>query len=84
MEIALLVDKTNTFGLRQDANIIREGLKAVDSGSIRIREADPLEPPVPCDVAIHLEVPAYGWMPWCSRQTNPIMQQTALNSTNKM
>ena len=65
MEIALLVDKTNTFGLRQDANIIREGLKAVDSGSIRIREADPLEPPVPCDVAIHLEVPAYGWMPWC-------------------
>ena len=47
MEIALLVDKTNTFGLRQDANIIREGLKAVDSGSIRIREADPLEPPVP-------------------------------------
>jgi hypothetical protein len=53
MEIALLVDKTNTFGLRQDVNIIREGLKAADSGSVRIREADPLEPPVPCDVAIH-------------------------------
>ena len=65
MEIALLVDKTNTFGLRQDVNIIREGLKAADSGSVRIREADPLEPPVPCDVAIHVEVPAYGWMPWC-------------------
>ena len=60
-----MVDKTNTFGLRQDAAILREALKHVDSGNVRIREADPLEPPVPCDVAIHLEVPVYGWMPWC-------------------
>jgi hypothetical protein len=30
----------------------------------RVRFADPLEPPVACDVNIHLEVPIYSYVPW--------------------
>jgi hypothetical protein len=66
MEIALLYNKSNTFGLAQDAEVFEWALRTVDSGNVRIRRADPLEPPVPLSVAIHLEVPYAGWMPWAS------------------
>ena len=66
MEVGILYNKSNIFGLAQDVEVIRWALKQVDSGNVRIRTADPLEPPVPLDVAIHLEVPYYGWMPWAS------------------
>jgi hypothetical protein len=65
MEIAILFNKSNTFGLSQDAEVIRWALKSVAKG-VRVRTADPLEPPVPLSVAIHLEVPYAGWMPWAS------------------
>lgn len=65
MEIAILLDKTNNFGLRQDAAVITSALKHIAAGKVRIRESDPLEAPVPCDIAFHLEIPCYGWMPWC-------------------
>ena len=64
MEVAILYNKSNTFGLAQDAEVLQWALQKVNKGSIRIRTADPLEPPVPLSVAIHLEVPCYSWMPW--------------------
>ena len=64
MEIVLLYNKSNQFGLRQDATVFAEVLREVAPGTVRIREADPLEVPVPCEVAIHLENPIYSWMPW--------------------
>lgn len=70
MEVTLIYNKSNNFGLRRDVDVIRTGLKLV-SKDIKIKEADPLEPPSPCDVAIHLEVPIYGWMPWAT--TNVLM-----------
>jgi hypothetical protein len=66
MEVVLLYNKANTFGLQRDKDIITKALRKVAPGQIRIRSADPLEPPVPCDIAIHLEIPVYVWMPWCS------------------
>ena len=66
MEIAILYNKSNQFGLKQDAEVFRDSLRHFAAGEVRIRVADPLEPPVPCQMAIHLEIPVYGWMPWCS------------------
>ena len=65
MEVAILYNKSNTFGLAQDAEVIQWALQQTQKG-LRVRTADPLEPPVPLSVAIHLEVPYYGWMPWAS------------------
>ena len=50
----ILYNKANEFGLKQDAELLQKVLKC------ELR--DPLEPASPCDVAIHLEVPYYGWM----------------------
>ena len=66
MEVAIVYNKSNQFGLRQDVEMIREGLRKAAAGSMYIREVDPLEPPVNVHLAIHLEVPIYGWMPWAS------------------
>jgi len=53
--------KAEVHGLQQDALLIETSL------GIKVRHADPLEPPVRCDVAIHLEIPIYGWMPWAEK-----------------
>jgi hypothetical protein len=66
MEVGILYNKSNTFGLAQDSEVFHWVLKQVDAGNVRFRKVDPLEPPVSLDVAIHLEVPYYGWMPWAS------------------
>ena len=54
MKTVVLYNKANEFGLRQDALLIQ--------ASISCELKDPLEPAVPCDFVIHLEVPYYGWM----------------------
>ena len=54
MKTVVVYNKANEFGLRQDALLIQ--------ASIPCELKDPLEPPVSCDLAIHLEVPYYGWM----------------------
>jgi hypothetical protein len=66
MEVAILYNKSNTFGLKKDAEIIREAIRKVASGTVQIHEKDPLEPPMNVHLAFHLEVPIYGWMPWAS------------------
>lgn len=66
MEVGILYNKSNAFGLAQDAQAIEWALRSVAKGGVRIRTADPLEPPVPLSVAIHLEVPYAVWMPWAT------------------
>jgi hypothetical protein len=61
-ESVILYNRSNHFGIAKDVAQMEEALK-----DFKIRRADPLEPPVPCDMAIHLEVPIYGWMPWAAR-----------------
>jgi hypothetical protein len=56
--ITLIYNKSNTFGLQQDATLLRKVLGT----TYQIRESDPLEPAAPCGIAIHLEVPSYSAM----------------------
>jgi hypothetical protein len=54
MKTVVLFNKANEFGLLQDALLLQKTIDCILK--------DPLEPPAQCDVAIHLEVPYYGWM----------------------
>jgi len=58
-----IYNKANVYGLRADVNFLEKvGLKGYT-----IKHADPLEPPQPCGLAVHFEVPYYGWMPLAER-----------------
>jgi hypothetical protein len=59
MNIIILANKSNQYGLHKDVAGIRKVL-----GGYTVKHCDPLEPPVAADILIHLEVPAYGWAPW--------------------
>ena len=63
-DVVILYNRSNHFGIAKDVAQIEEAIK---SPEIKVRRADPLEPPVACGLAIHLEVPVYGWMPWAER-----------------
>jgi hypothetical protein len=58
-----LYNKANTYGLQADVQFVQKGL----SSDFVVKHSDPLEPPQPCDLAVHFEVPYYGWMPWATR-----------------
>lgn len=60
-DIVLLYNRANKFGLAKDVEGIQEALGQT------VRLVDPLEPPSVCNVAIHLEIPVYGWMPWAAQ-----------------
>ena len=64
IEVTLLFNKSNPFGISKDVEGIRS---ALGGGAYSLRESDPLEPPVSTNVAIHLEIPVYSWMPWATR-----------------
>lgn len=59
-DVTLIYRKSSAFGLLRDVEMITSVVGPV-------RCADPLEPPVPTDMAIHLEIPAYVWMPWARK-----------------
>ena len=63
IEVTLIYNKSNPFGISKDVEAIR---KALGGNSYSLRESDPLEPPVTTDIAIHLEIPVYSWMPWAA------------------
>ena len=58
--VTLIYRKTSEFGLLRDVEMISSVVGAV-------RCVDPLESPVATDLAIHLEIPAYVWMPWARK-----------------
>ena len=62
LEVSVIFNKSNTFGLLNDAKLIQRTL----SGVARVRFADPLEPPVTSDMNIHLEIPIYTYVPWAN------------------
>lgn len=63
-DVTLLYKKTNPFGLARDADGL---VRALGGRGCTLHLRDPLEPPVTTDLAIHLEEPVYGWMPWAAR-----------------
>lgn len=77
IEVTLIYNKSNPFGISKDVEAIR---KALGGGDYSLRESDPLEPPVTTDIAIHLEIPVYSWMPWAATNVlvvNPEWFETA-------
>ena len=69
--VVLLWNQANTFGLSQDAALIEHALKAIQLdtlGAFEIIKMDPLQPPSPCDIVIHLEVPHPVWFPFAPVQ----------------
>lgn len=76
----ILYNKSNTFGLKQDSAAL---LKILQTQGFKVREADPLEPPDFCDLAIHLEVPIYSAMSFAAFNAfviNPEWWEDAWNS----
>jgi hypothetical protein len=61
--IILLWNQSNTFGLSQDAANIEAVLLSMPT-EYQIVKLDPLQPPSPADIVIHLEVPHPVWLPW--------------------
>ena len=57
-----IYNKANVYGLKADVQFLENVLKGFS-----IKHADPLEPPTPYGLAVHFEVPYYGWMPWAER-----------------
>jgi hypothetical protein len=79
-QTVFIYNKANTYGLAQDVQLLQEAIKGL-AGKVRL--ADPLEPPILCDLAVHFEVPIYGWMPWARRNVfvvNPEWWEPAWNS----
>ena len=66
--IVLLWNQSNTFGLSQDANLIEHAIKQMTNQQFTFHRLDPLQPPIPADIVIHLEVPHPVWFSWASTQ----------------
>lgn len=69
--IVFLWNQSNTFGLSQDAGLIEAALElqtSFDLGPIEFVKVDPLQPPSPADIVIHLEVPHPVWLSWAPIQ----------------
>ena len=68
IQIAIVYNKANPFGIKQDAELLdtmfREFNRTVGITFAKVRHADLLEPPMPVDICIHLEIPATTWMPF--------------------
>lgn len=77
--VVLLWNQSNTFGLSQDASIIESALK--QSGEqFEVLRLDPLQPPRPADIVIHLEVPHPVWFAWAPVQIWMVNPEWCLNT----
>lgn len=65
IDVVLLYNKSNMFGLAKDVQQFRTVISLAGMG-YNVTERDPLEPPVRCEIAIHIEVPVGTMMPWAS------------------
>lgn len=68
IQVVLVYNKANPFGIKQDSDILDGILRHFNSSAslqfAKVKHADLLEPPVACDVCIHLEIPSTNWMPF--------------------
>ena len=68
LQAVIVYNKSNVFGLQKDAEILAESLPAAGRrvGKMigKVKVMDCREPPTPCDICIHLEVPYAVWFPW--------------------
>jgi hypothetical protein len=75
LQVVVVYNKSNTFGIGQDAKILSEALPIIgrltDQRIGPVKLLDSREPPVVCDICIHLEIPYAVWFPWA--KTNVII-----------
>lgn len=75
VQVVLVYNKANPFGIKQDSEILESMIaqynQSVGITFAKVKHADLLEPPMPCDVCIHLEIPSAMWMPFA--HTNILM-----------
>ena len=68
MSVVMIYNKAAYFGLSRDAGLLQTISQKVCSGlDVRvgsIKAMDPMEPPVACDIAVHLEMPIMTFVPW--------------------
>ena len=79
-DTVFLYNKENKYGLLQDVKLLEAVTKRIMG---KVRHSDPLEHPTLCDLAVHFEVPYYGWMPWARRNVivvNPEWWEAGWNS----
>ncbi len=66
LNVAILYNRSNPFGLATDAQVLEELLRASKAPIGQIHHIDPREPPRHVDLQFHLEVPVYCNVPWAS------------------
>jgi glycosyltransferase involved in cell wall biosynthesis len=75
LQVVVVYNKTNVFGLSNDAQILSDILPVVgrltENRIGLVKLVDVREPPSVCDICIHLEVPYAVWFPWA--KTNVII-----------
>jgi hypothetical protein len=68
MSVVMIYNKAAYFGLTRDAGLLQTiSQKVCADLGVRvgsIKAMDPMEPPVACDIAIHLEMPIMTFVPW--------------------
>ena len=64
VEVTLVYNRSNPFGIAEDSKVIEGLIKEVGVDFAAVRHVDRLEPPMPMDVCLHLEMPCTTWMPW--------------------
>lgn len=78
LNIVVVYNKTNTFGISRDAKLLAEALpiagRMCNKLVAPVKLMDCREPPIVCDVCIHLEVPYAVWFSWA--KSNAILINT--------
>ncbi len=65
LQVNIIYNKANTFGLTRDAAVLSELVRAAAPGRIgHVHLLDPREPPKQADIQFHLEHPVYSAVPW--------------------
>jgi hypothetical protein len=77
LQACIVYNKSNTYGLSKDAALLSEVLPSV--GRISVKLLDSREPPVVCDICIHLEVPYAVWFPWAKVNVMMVNSEWWLN-----
>jgi hypothetical protein len=75
LQVCIVYNKNNIFGLEKDANLLREAIpivcKMLGKECMPVKLMDLREPPSVCDICIHLEIPCAVWFSWA--KTNIMM-----------
>jgi hypothetical protein len=68
LQVVVVYNKQNVFGQERDAKLLAEALpiaaRAINQRIGAVKLLDAREPPVACDICIHLEIPYAVWFPW--------------------